>query len=421
MNDFLLKSVKIIDKNSPFHQQVRHVAIKNGKISDIVEVSESIEARQIIFVANACLSVGWCDMRAVVPEIGFEYKEDLSSAAAAASAGGFTEVAILPTSNPPVQTKEAVSYLLKQSEKFLNTFYPIVAVSTDTKGEEMTEMLDLHTAGAVAFSDGVLPTTNTSLIVKTLQYLAQFDGLFINMPDEKNLSKFGLMHEGIHSTLLGMKGLPSLAEEMGIIRDLRLLSYAGGKIHFAGISCAESVQLIREAKQKGMNISASVAAHQFAFTDADLKDFDTNLKVKPPLRTEKDQEALQRGLLDGTIDAIVSDHQPQDEESKKLEFDMAEFGMIGLETAFATANTWGKLPLETLIEKITTAPRQILKIPQPKIEIGEMANLTLFAPEHTWQYEQNAIRSKSKNSPFVGKILKGKALAVFNKEKSMIL
>ena len=420
MNDFLLKSVQIIHRNSPFHQQIKHVALKDGKITAIAETHESIEAREVIDCKNACLSVGWFDMRAVVPEIGCEYKEDLSSASQAASAGGFTEVALLPVGNPPTQTKEAVAFLLRQSEKYLNTFYPIAATSMDTKGEEMTEMIDLHTAGAVAFSDGVLPTTNSSLIVKVLQYLAQFDGLFINMPDEKNLSKFGLMHEGINSTLLGMKGFPSLAEEMGVIRDLKLLSYVGGKIHFANLSCAEVVQLVREAKQKGMNVTASIAAHQLAFTDADLKDFDTNLKVKPPFRTQADIEALQMGLLDRTIDAIVSDHQPQDEESKKLEFDMAEFGMIALETAFATANTFSNLPLEVLIEKFTTAPRQILKIKQPEITVGEEANLTLFSSEQAWKYEFKNIRSKSKNSPFIDKTLKGKPLAVFNKGKSWI-
>lgn len=417
MNDFLLKSVKIIDKHSPFHEQIMHLAIKDSKITAIADTSEGIEATQIISFENACVSVGWFDMRATVPEIGYEYKEDLQSASVAASAGGFTEIAVLPIGNPATQTKETVSFFLRQSENYLTTFYPIAAASTDTKGEEMTEMLDLHTAGAVAFSDGTNPTTNSSLIVKVLQYLAQFDGLFINMPDEKNLSKYGLMHEGINSTLLGMKGLPSLAEEMGIIRDLKLLSYVGGKIHFSGISCAESVQLIREAKQKGLNVTASIAAYQLAFTDIDLKEFDTNLKVKPPFRTADDVQSLVQGLLDGTIDVITSDHQPQDEESKKLEFDMAEFGIIGLETAFATANTFGDLPLEILIDKFTYTPRQILKIKQPKIEVGAAANLTVFDPHLTWQYEFKNIYSKSKNSPFIGNTLKGKALAVFNKGK----
>lgn len=418
MNDILLKSVKIIDKNSPFHLQLKNVSLKDGVITSVANTDENTEATQVIHYEGACLSVGWFDMRAVVPAMGLEYKEDIDSACNAAMRGGFTEIATLPVSQPAIQTKEAVHFILKHSSSKLSSLYPIAAVSTDTKGEEMTEMLDLHTAGAVAFSDGILPTTNTSLIIKTLQYLSQFDGLFINMPDEKNLSKQGMMHEGLSSTLLGMKGLPALAEEMGIIRDLKLLGYAGGKIHFSGISCAESVQLIREAKKQGLPVTADIAAHQLAFTDEDLKDFDTNLKVKPPFRTQKDILALIEGLSDDTIDVIVSDHQPQDEESKCLEFDQAEFGIIGLETAFAVANTFGKaIPLEKLIEKMTTSPRKILKINQPQITIGTVANLTLFSPSVSWEYKTKDICSKSKNSPFVGSTLEGKVLGVFNKGK----
>jgi dihydroorotase len=418
MHDLLLKAVKIIDKNSPFHLQVKNIAFKNGIITAITAPEQTTEAVKIMEIENACISAGWLDMRAVIPATGLEYKEDLASGTESAKAGGFTEVAILPISQPVVQTKELVSFILKYSQTSLCNLYPIAAASIDTKGEEMTEMLDLHAAGAIAFCDGTNPTTHSTLIIKILQYLSQFDGLFINMPDEKNLSKYGMMHEGINSTLLGMKGLPALAEEMGVIRDLKLLSYAGGRIHFAGISCAESVQLIREAKQNGFAVTAEVAAHQLAFTDEDLGDFDTNFKVKPPFRTQKDVQALIEGLADDTIDVIVSDHQPQDEESKRLEFDLAEFGVIGLETAFAVANTYKQqLSLEKLIEKLTNNPRQILKIEQPKIEVGVSANLTLFAPAQTWQYDLKQMRSKSQNSPFIGKILKGKVLGVFNKGK----
>ncbi|TAH22501.1 MAG: dihydroorotase [Cytophagales bacterium] len=421
MDDILLKSVKIIAKNSPFHLQIKNVSLKDGIITSITNTDENTEATQVVHYEGACLSVGWFDMRAVVPAMGLEYKEDINSACEAAMHGGFTEIATLPVSQPAIQTKEAIHFILRHSESRLCSLYPIAAASTDTKGEEMTEMLDLHTAGAVAFSDGLLPTTNTSLIIKILQYLSQFEGLFINMPDEKNLSKQGMMHEGLSSTLLGMKGLPSLAEEMGIIRDLKLLSYAGGKIHFSGISCAESVQLIREAKKQGLPITADIAAHQLAFTDEDLKDFDTNLKVKPPFRTQRDIQALIEGLSDDTIDAIVSDHQPQDEESKCLEFDLAEFGIIGLETAFAVANTFGnKLPIEKLIEKITYNPRQILKVSQPQIAVGEMANLTLFNPSQSWEYKAKDICSKSKNSPFAGRTLEGEVLGVFNKGKTRL-
>ncbi len=421
MNDLLLKSVQIIDKQSPFHLQRANVGLKDGLITFIADTYESVEARQILDCSQASLSVGWLDMRASVPDPGLEYKESIDSACQAAMYGGFTEVAVLPVSQPPIQSKEAVHFLLKRTENTLCSFYPIAAASKDLKGEEMTEMYDLFTAGATAFCDGTNPTTNSALIVKILQYLQQFDGLFINMPDEKHLSKNGMMHEGVSSTYLGMKGIPSLAEQMGIIRDLELMTYAGGKVHFSGISTERSVQLIREAKARGMAVTADIAAHQLAFTDEDLKDFDTNLKVKPPFRSAKDVEALIAGLKDGTIDVITSDHQPQDEESKRLEFDMAEFGMIGLETAFAVANTFRKdMDLVQLIEKLTTNPRKILKINQPKIAVGEIANLTLFAPEQTWTYRLQDVQSQSKNSPFIGKELKGKVLGVFNKKQQKL-
>nr|MCU0391895.1 dihydroorotase [Thermoflexibacter sp.] len=340
MNDLLLKSVQIIDSQSPFHLQRTNLALKDGWITAISPIDETIEVKQILDCTKASLSVGWFDMRASVPDPGMEYKESIESACEAAMAGGFTGVAVLPNSLLPTQSKEGVHFLIQRTANKLCDFFPIAAVSLDLKGEEMTEMYDLHSAGAVAFSDGFKPITNSELIVKTLQYLQQFDGFLMNYADEKNLSKNGMMHEGIHSTLLGMKGIPALAEQMGITRDLQLMSYVGGKIHFSGISSAQSVQLIREAKAKGMQVSCDIAAHQLAFTDEDLKDFDTNLKVKPPFRTKQDIEALIDGLIDGTIDVIVSDHQPQDEESKNLEFDLAEFGIIGLETAFATANTY---------------------------------------------------------------------------------
>jgi dihydroorotase len=421
MNDLLLKSVQIIDKQSPFHLQRKNVGLKNGLITSITDTNQSVEAYQELDCSQASLSVGWIDMRASVPEPGLEYKESIDSACQAAMRGGFTEVAVLPISQPPMQSKEAVHFLLKRTENKLCSFYPIAASSKDLKSEEMTEMYDLFTAGAVAFCDGTTPTTNSALIVKILQYLQQFDGLFINMPDEKNLSKNGMMHEGVSSTSLGMKGIPALAEQMGIMRDLELMSYAGGKIHFSGISTEKSVQLIREAKAKGMAVTADIAAHQLAFTDEDLKDFDTNLKVKPPFRAAKDIEALLAGLKDGTVDAITSDHQPQDEESKRLEFDMAEFGIIGLETAFAVANTFKKdLDLVQLIEKFTINPRKILKIQQPKIAVGEIANLTLFAPQQTWTYHLQDVQSQSKNSPFIGRELKGKVLGVFNKQRQQL-
>ena len=281
-------------------------------------------------------------------------------------------------------------------------------------------MIDLHTAGAVAFTDGVHPIQNPDILLKTLQYLTQVKGLLINRPEETTLTHYGLMHEGLTSTLTGMKGIPAIAEEMMVYRDLKLLEYLAIKsevpvLHFATISTKEAVCMIREAKAKGLAVSCDVAAHQVAFDDTVLSEFDTNLKVNPPFRSQEDIKAIWEGLADGTIDAIVSDHNPQEEDAKNIEFDRAEFGVIGLETAFSVINSLNdKLSLEQLIEKFTVNPRRILRQPQPKIEIGEVANLTVFSPTLEWIFEEKAILSKSKNSPFIGIKMKGKAVAVFN-------
>jgi dihydroorotase len=284
----------------------------------------------------------------------------------------------------------------------------------------MTEMLDLHHAGAIAFTDGNKPVWHTGVMVKALQYLQPINGLLINHAEELALTQYGQMNEGQMSTYLGLKGIPKLAEELMIARDIELLRYAGGKIHFSRVSSPKSLELIKAGRKAGLSITCDVAVHQLIFTDKDLTTFDSNLKVNPPLRSKDTVNMLWKALADGVIDVIVTDHSPQDEESKKLEFDQAAFGMLGLETAFAALNTSGKLELAKLITKFTTAPRTILQVSQPQIVVGEKANLTLFDPTHSWKYEANMIKSKSKNTPFVGRTFKGRVKAVFNKNKVQI-
>ena len=417
MTDILLTSVQIIDKQSSYHLQRTNILISGGRIAKIGN-PDAANAK-VIDASALSVSAGWFDMRAFAGEPGFEYKETIETTCRAAAQGGFTEVAVLPNTQPVIQHKEALAFLAQRSVAFPVQLHAIAALSIDTKGEDMTEMVDLHHAGAVAFSDGVHPVNHTGLIYRTLQYLQQFNGLFINVPDDKHLSKNGVMHEGIASTMLGMKGIPSIAEQMGIQRDLQLLEYAGGRIHFTGISSAESVEMIRQAKKRGLRATCDIAAHQLAFTDDDLADFDTNLKVKPPFRSRRDIDALLAGLADGTIDAIVSAHQPQDEESKKLEFDLAEFGILGLETAFAAARTHSvhQLPVEALVEKFAVNPRRILNLPVPQVAEGQVANLTLFHPDEEWTFSVQHIRSASRNTPFTGKKLKGRAVAIFNKNQ----
>ncbi len=421
----LLKSVKIIDKKSDFNGQTKDILIIEGLISKIADKIED-KADKIIEGDNLHVSIGWIDMRVSPKDPGYESKEDLSSLCRAAAAGGFTRIVTLPNTKPTVQTKESIAYYRGFSKTQVVDILPAAAVTKDCLGKDFTEMLDLHYAGAVAFTDGEHTLWNADILLKTLQYLYPINGLLMNHPEETTLTLFGQMHEGIESTLLGMKGMPSTAEEITIMRDLKLLEYSFSQVaekgrdsalHFSTISTKRGVELIREAKAKGLPVSCDIAAHQLAFTDADLKEFDTNLKVNPPFRTKTDIEALQAGLADGTIDVIVSDHNPQDEESKNLEFDMADFGIIGLETAFAVANKHAGLPIEDLIDKLTTNPAKLLRLGADTIQEGTIANLTLFNPDLAWTFSAKDIRSKAKNTPFVGHTMKGKVVAVINKNQ----
>jgi dihydroorotase len=422
--DCLLYNIQIIDSRSPLNHSRADLLIQNGVITQISSANQIPKSNLYLQIDgnNLCVSIGWFDMRANFCDPGLESKETLADGVAAASKGGFTEVALLPNTHPVVQSKNEIAYIKRFAQTQLVDLHPIAAVSIDTKGTDLTEMIDLYTAGAVAFSDGEKPIWHSDILVKTLLYLQKFNGLLINRPEDTMLTRFGQMNEGINSTLLGLKGMPVLAEEMMIQRDLQFLAYTGGKIHFSLISGAKSVAMIREAKKQGLAVSCDMAAHQIAFDDSALLNFDTNYKVNPPFRLPSDIEALWEGLLDGTIDAIVSDHSPQDTESKNLEFDMAEFGIIGLESLFGLINAKNnKLTINQLIEKITLKPREILNLAIPKIAEGEMANLTIFDPTLEWVFSDNDIRSKSRNTPFIGHTLKGKAVAVINNNQIMQL
>ena len=414
----VINSVEILDLHSPFHGAIKSVLIKDGIIDAISD--ERLEGEEIIDGKGMVLSVGFMDMRASFRDPGFEFKEDIATGSLGAAYGGFTEVALLPNTQPQVQNKDIIAYLKMRSAEHLVQIYPMANLTIDAKGEEMTEMLDLHHAGAIAFTDGNKPVWHTGVMVKALQYLQPINGLLINHAEEQTLTKYGQMNEGYISTYLGLKGIPKLAEELMIARDIELLRYAGGKIHFSRVSSPKSLELIKAGRKAGLTITCDVAVHQLVFTDKDLTSFDTHLKVNPPLRSKDTVNVLWKALADGVIDTIVTDHSPQDEESKKLEFDQAAFGMLGLETAFAALNTIGKLELAKLIAKFTTAPREILQVVQPQIVLGAKANLTLFDPNLSWKYESTMIKSKSKNTPFVGRTFKGRVKAVFNKGKHQV-
>ncbi len=414
MNIFL-RAATIFQPSSPFHLQRQNILIEQGQITYIGP--DEKQADKTLEADNLCVSAGWVDMFALPGEPGFEHKEDLQSIAAAAAAGGFTEVLCMPNVHPVVQTKGAINYIKNRSQELPVTLHPAGAVTTDATGKELTEMIDLKKAGAVAFTDGTQPIQGTEVMVKALQYLQLFDGLLINRPEDAKLTAFGQMHEGIASTRLGLKGLPALAEETIVARDLQLLAYTGGKLHISMVSTKAAIESIRKAKADGLQVTCDVASYQAAFTDETMAPFDTNYKVNPPFRSAADAEAIKQGLADGTIDALVSGHQPHDTEAKNLEFDLADFGIMNLETAFAIANQTfaDSLPLEKLIEKLTVNPRNILQLPQPGISEGEVANLTIFDPSQYWTPTLATTRSKGINSPFFGQQLKGKVLGIVHK------
>lgn len=415
----LIQSATLIDKGNPFHKKKKNVVINNGRITEIGDKNYS--ADKVIDAEGMFLSIGWFDLGAYVGDPGLEHKEDLASLAKAAAAGGFTDVAVLPNTYPAVQTKNEVSYITQGNDNRLVQIHALASVTKSNKGEELTEMIDLHEAGAVGFTDGLKSVWHTDIFLKSLQYLQKFDGLLIDHPEDNWLIMFGQMHEGLNSTMLGLKGMPRIAEEVAVSKNLDLLNYAGGRLHFAKVSTARTVDLIKAAKKKGLNVSCDITGYQALLDDSMLLDFDTNYKVNPPLREKADNEALTKALKDGTIDVLVTGHVPQDDESKFLEFDLADFGMINLQTFASQLSSLSKsVEIEDLLEKITTAPRKLLKLEVPKIEVDEKACLTLFDPNAEWTFDKDSNYSKSKNSPWLGKAIKGRAVAVFNNGKQKI-
>lgn len=418
----LLKRAQIIDSQSPFNGTIKDILVEDGVIK---ELSDSFSGQADVEIVSSGLkvSIGWFDMGAKFCDPGLEHKEDITSGLNAASVGGFTGVAILPNTKPIIQSKDNLHYISSKSQGFLTDVHIIAAATENLESKSMTEIFDLHHAGAVAFSDGGHSISNSGLFVRLLQYLSQIEGLLMVHSEDMALSSHGVMHEGEMSVFLGQQGMPSVAEYIVVARNLDLLKFAGGKLHFNKVSTEESVELIRKAKAEGLKVTCDVAVANLVYDHTQLSTFDTNLKTNPPLRTKSDLEALWKGLADGTIDVIVTDHDPQDEESKKLEFDLAENGMTQLETAFSLLNQHfeGRINLQVLLEKFTVNPRKLLNLEVPKIEIGAKANLTVFDQSVEWEYNEKNIKSKSKNSPVLGKQLKGKALAVFNKGKFLDL
>ncbi len=416
--EIIIRSARIIDTGSPFNNQVKDILVSNGKIKKIGPKLTNTSKAKEIKADNLHVSLGWFDLNTFLADPGYEQKETIETGCAAAAFGGFTHICCMPNTQPITQTKSQIEYVSRKSADEIVSVHPIGAVSENLEGHNLAEMYDMRSAGAIAFSDGLKPSANAGMVERSLLYVKAFDGLIMNHPEEKSISKNGAMNEGVTSTKLGLPGAPSLAEEISVNRDLYILEYTESKLHLLDISLKRSVELIRSAKKKGLKVSSSVNAYNLMLDETAVGSYNTNCKVNPHLRSKEDIVALAKGLADGTIDTITSAHQPQDEECKKLEFDKADFGMIGLETCFAVANTAlkGKVDLTKIIEAFSSNPRKILGLGNTIAE-GADADLTLFNPDLKWTFTEADIKSKSKNTAFIGTGFLGKSLGVINKGK----
>ncbi|MDO1500655.1 dihydroorotase [Winogradskyella maritima] len=401
----LLKSATIVDSKSDFHNSVVDILIEKGTISKISKRISNPNNYQEIKLDNLHVSQGWFDSSVSFGEPGFEERETISNGLKTASKSGFTAVAINANTNPVVDSYADISLIKSKSEGFLTKALPIGALTMKGNGEDLAELYDMHNAGAVGFYDYQCPITNPNLMKIALLYASNFDGLVFSFPQESKISGLGVMNENINSTRLGLKGNPALAEELQIARDLYILEYTGGKLHIPTISTAGSVELIKSAKAKGLDVTCSVAIHNLVLTDDMLEDFNTNYKVLPPLRTQKDTDALIAGLKDGTIDMVTTDHNPIDQEHKKVEFDHALYGTIGLESAFGALQT--VFTTKKSVQLLTQGKTRF-GLTNNHIAEGSKADLSLFNPEGSSEFLLEDIHSKSKNSAFLGQELKGK-------------
>jgi dihydroorotase len=416
MKKTLLKSATILDPGSAYKGKKADVLVSDGMIT---EIGQGIAVTEDVLVVDAdekFLSAGFFDLNVNFGEPGYETREDLESGSAAAAAGGFTGVAVHPNTQPPIHSKAEVSYIINQTKGNLVDIYPVGSISRKREGSDLAELYDMKHAGAVAFTDGDHPVTDSGLMSRALLYAKGFNGLVFSCPEDQSIAGKGKMNEGVISTYLGMKGIPSLAEEVMISRDLYLAEYNAAKIHFSTISTSGSVALVREAKKKGLQVTCDVAVHHLVLTDKELEGFESNYKVKPPLRTTADVNALLEGLKDGTIDAVVSQHTPYEIEFKNVEFEIAAFGIIGLQTVLPLLLKAGLTP-EEIVEKLAVNPRRILGLDVPKIEAGAIANLVLFDTKAEWTFDEKSNKSKSSNSPFLGEKLKGGIVLVANNNK----
>ena len=413
----LVKSATIVDPKSDFHNETVDILIEKGVITNISKRISNPKNYKEIKLNNLHVSQGWFDSSVSFGEPGYEERETIENGLKTAAHSGFTSVAVNANTNPVIDSNTDVSFLKLKADKHATSLYPIGALTRDSEGKKLAELFDMKNAGAVAFYDYQHPIDNPNLMKLALQYASNFDGLVCSFPQESKISGLGVMNENVTSTSLGLKGNPALAEELQVARDLFILEYTEGKLHIPTISTVKSVELIRAAKKKKLNVSCSVAIHNLIFTDKQLTTFNTNFKVLPPLRTQNDIDALIEGVKDGTINMVTSDHNPIDIEDKKIEFDFAKYGTIGLESAFGALNS--VFTIKKTIELLTKG-KERFGIKSYPIAIGNKADLSLFNPNENSIFSKEHMISRSKNSMFENKELKGTVYGIIANNKVIV-
>jgi len=415
--DLLIQQAEILDSQSSLNGQRKDILIHNGTISQIADSINAGDA-QVINGQGLQVSPGWVDVFANFADPGYEFKETIETGSAAAAAGGFTDVFVIPNTKPVVDSKSQVEYIRNKSTHLPVNVYPIGSVSKNTDGKELAEMYDMHASGAIAFGDGLNPIQSAGLLLKALQYVSAINAVIVQIPDDRTIGASGLMNEGIISTQLGLAGKPIMAEELLIARDIKLARYANSKIHFTGVTSPKSLEYIRRAKDAGLNVTCSVTPYHLYYTEDDLQQYDTNLKVYPPLRCRSSVNALVDAIKDGTIDCIATHHMPHEYDSKVLEFEYAKNGMTSLETCFHML----KMAAPSIhdakwVELLSVNPRKIFGLPQPLIEEGQQAQVTVFSSRGETTIS-NKFYSKSRNNPLINQVVPGKIYGIINGNKS---
>lgn len=413
----LIRQALITDPGSSFNGSTQDIFIDNGIIVSIgANLAPEGGDIKVVEAKGLVASPGWTDLFSHFCDPGLEFRETLESGAEAAAAGGYTRVFTLPNTQPVVSNKTQVQYIVQRSASLPVEIRPLGTITKNLEGKDLAEMYDMYNAGAVAFSDGIYPVQSPGLFLKALQYVKAFDGVLVQIPVDDSIGKYGLMHEGIVSTQMGLPGIPAIGEELMIQRDIELVKYTGSRLHLTGVSTAKGVELIKKAKAEGLQVTCSVTPYHLNFCDEDLRDYDTNLKLTPPVRLHSDMLALRAAVLEGVVDCIASHHIPQNWDHKTCEFEYAKPGMISLQTAYSAVQTaLPELSPEAIVRLLAIRPAEIFGLPAASVTEGAAASITLFQPEGSSTLTKQNNKSRSSNSAFLDQPLQGNVVGIVNK------